>query len=49
VALNRVKKKADAEQAAKHLFAYSVLYLTVLFAVILIDHGLNWPFGRIAW
>jgi protoheme IX farnesyltransferase len=49
VMLLRARKKADAEQAAKHLFAYSVLYLTVLFAVILIDHGLNWPLGRIAW
>jgi protoheme IX farnesyltransferase len=49
VMLFRAKKKAAAEQAAKHLFAYSVLYLTVLFAVILVDHSLNWPFGRIAW
>jgi protoheme IX farnesyltransferase len=47
--LLRAKRKSDAEQAARHLFAYSVLYLTVLFAVILVDHSLNWPVGRIAW
>ncbi len=49
IKLNGAKKKSDAELAAKHLFAYSVLYLTVLFAVILIDHSLGWAFGRIAW
>lgn len=47
--LNAAKNETAGEQAAKHLFAYSVLYLTVLFAVLLIDHSLAWPFGRIAW
>jgi protoheme IX farnesyltransferase len=49
VRLIRAGNEPDAEQAAKHLFAYSVLYLTVLFAVILVDHSLAWPFGRIVW
>jgi protoheme IX farnesyltransferase len=29
----------DAARAAKNLFAYSVLYLFLLFAVILVEHG----------
>ncbi len=47
--LNGARDDADAEQTARHLFAYSVLYLTVLFAVILIDYTLAWPFGRVSW
>src|SRR5581483_7778109 len=47
--LNNAKTDSAAEQTAKHLFAYSVLYLTVLFAVLLVDYSLAWPFGRIAW
>jgi protoheme IX farnesyltransferase len=30
---------ADAERAAKNLFAYSVLYLFLLFAALLVEHG----------
>ncbi|MGI8724189.1 MAG: heme o synthase [Methyloceanibacter sp.] len=33
----RVGEKAD--RAAKHLFAYSVLYLFLLFAALLVEHG----------
>jgi protoheme IX farnesyltransferase len=29
----------EAERAAKNLFAYSVLYLFLLFAVLLVEHG----------
>ena len=47
--LNAAKDDAGSDQAAKHLFAYSVLYLFVLFAVVLIDHRLAWAFGRIVW
>jgi protoheme IX farnesyltransferase len=30
---------ADAERAAKNLFAYSILYLFLLFAALLVEHG----------
>jgi protoheme IX farnesyltransferase len=36
-----------AEPIAKHLFAFSVLYLFLLFAVLLIERGLGGPFGRL--
>jgi len=36
-----------AEPAAKHLFAFSILYLFVLFAALLIDQGLGGAFGRV--
>ena len=39
---------ARADQAARQLFAYSVLYLFVLFAMLLIDQGLGGLFGRAA-
>jgi protoheme IX farnesyltransferase len=32
---------AEAERAAKNLFAYSVLYLFLLFAVLLVEHGFS--------
>jgi protoheme IX farnesyltransferase len=47
--LSKAEGENAAEQAAKHLFAYSVLYLTVLFAALLVDYSLAWAFGRIAW
>ncbi|HVX99956.1 MAG TPA: heme o synthase [Pseudorhodoplanes sp.] len=49
IRLNNADSENAAEQAARHLFAYSVLYLTVLFAALLVDYGLAWSFGRIAW
>jgi protoheme IX farnesyltransferase len=49
IRLNNAKAGGTAEVAARHLFAYSVLYLFVLFAVLLVDYGMAWSFGRIAW
>jgi protoheme IX farnesyltransferase len=34
-----------ADRAAKHLFAYSVLYLFLLFAVLLVERGFGIGFG----
>jgi heme o synthase len=36
----------ESEQAAKHLFAYSILYLFVLFATLLVEQGLGGLFGH---
>lgn len=40
----RTREGEAADRAAKHLFAYSVLYLFVLFAALLVEHGfgLGW-------
>ena len=35
----RVREGEAGDRAAKHLFAYSVLYLFVLFAVLLVEKG----------
>jgi protoheme IX farnesyltransferase len=35
----REREGEAAERAAKHLFAYSVLYLFLLFAVLLVEQG----------
>ena len=35
----RKREGEEADRAAKHLFAYSVLYLFLLFAVLLVEHG----------
>lgn len=32
---------ADRDKPAKQLFAYSILYLFVLFALMMVDHGLG--------
>jgi protoheme IX farnesyltransferase len=40
------REGASAERAAQHLFAFSILYLFVLFAVLLIEGGLVGLFGR---
>jgi protoheme IX farnesyltransferase len=40
-------KKPAAEQAAKQLFAFSILYLFILFAVLLAERGMDLP--RLAW
>jgi heme o synthase len=37
----RIREGAAAEQAAKQLFAFSILYLFVLFAVLIAEHGLG--------
>ncbi len=39
---------AAADQAAKHLFGFSILYLFLLFAVLLAENGLGLA-GRLAW
>ena len=39
VACYRERVGEAADRAAKHLFAYSVLYLFLLFAVILVEQG----------
>jgi heme o synthase len=39
---------ARAERAAQHLFAFSILYLFVLFAVLLVEGGLGSLIGRAA-
>jgi protoheme IX farnesyltransferase len=33
----------SSEQAARHLFAFSVLYLFLLFAVLLVEQGIGLP------
>ena len=35
----REREGERADRAAKHLFAYSVLYLFLLFAVLLVEQG----------
>ena len=40
-------KSDGSEQAAKHLFAFSILYLFLLYAVLLAEQGLR-PFGGVA-
>ncbi len=35
----RKREGEEADRASKHLFAYSVLYLFLLFAVLLVEHG----------
>ena len=40
-------KKRAIEQFARQLFAFSILYLFVLFAVLLIEQGMDLP--RLAW
>ena len=35
-----------AEQAAKHLFAFSILYLFLVFAALLVEHGLTGLIGH---
>ena len=37
----KIRVGAGADQAAKHLFAFSILYLTLLFAEIVAEHGLG--------
>jgi len=39
---------ARAEPAARRLFAFSILYLFVLFAVLLVEHGLGGLVSRVA-
>jgi protoheme IX farnesyltransferase len=43
----RTRRSAAGERAAKHLFAFSILYLILLFAALLME-GLGATFGRAA-
>ena len=45
VACFREREGARADRAAKNLFAFSVLYLFLLFAVLLVEQGLGVGFG----
>jgi len=42
----RVEQGSSGDQAAKHLFAYSILYLLILFATLLVEQGLGGLAGR---
>ncbi len=44
----RLRTGEVAERAAKHLFGFSILYLTLLFAVLLVEHAPVLA-GRLAW
>jgi protoheme IX farnesyltransferase len=41
LAVNRVREGREADRAARRLFAYSIVYLFVLFAVLLLETALN--------
>ncbi|MHA1133564.1 MAG: heme o synthase [Alphaproteobacteria bacterium] len=43
----RLRVGEEAERAAKRLFAYSVLYLFVLFAVLLVEQGFGFESGAV--
>jgi protoheme IX farnesyltransferase len=48
----RLRKAAEGEAtaaAAKALFGFSILYLVLLFAVLLVEKSFGWSFGQIAW
>jgi protoheme IX farnesyltransferase len=47
VRLYKAAKKPAIDQTAKQLFAFSILYLFVLFAVLLVEQGMDLP--RLAW
>ncbi len=47
--LHRAAGEDAIRRAARRLFASSLLYLLLLFAVLLIDHLLGWSFGRLVW
>jgi protoheme IX farnesyltransferase len=47
--LSRAPEGEATERAAKGLFGYSILYLVLLFAMLLIDQGFGWSFGRLRW
>ncbi len=39
LAIRVFRERAPAERACRHLFAFSILYLFLLFAVLLVDRG----------
>ena len=48
VQVYRLRQGEAGDRAAKHLFGFSILYLTLLFAVLLAEHGLTLA-GRGGW
>ena len=42
----RVREGEAAAQASRHLFGFSVLYLSLLFAVLVIEHGASFATVR---
>jgi protoheme IX farnesyltransferase len=52
IAALRLRKAAAGDataKAAKALFGYSILYLVLLFAVLLVEKGSGWSFGQLVW
>ena len=47
--LYKAPDEATTARAAKSLFGYSILYLVLLFAVLLVDRGFGWSFGYLPW
>jgi protoheme IX farnesyltransferase len=47
--LRKATKGEATVKAAKGLFGYSILYLVLLFAVLLVEKSLGWSFGQIVW
>ena len=47
--LRGAAKGEATEHAAKALFGYSILYLVLLFAVLLVDKGFGCSFGQLVW
>ncbi|WP_414710280.1 heme o synthase [Pseudorhodoplanes sp.] len=48
----RLRKAAEGEatvKAAKSLFGFSILYLFLLFAVLLVEKSTGWSFGQLVW
>jgi heme O synthase-like polyprenyltransferase len=37
------------DRAAKTLFGFSLLYLFILFAALLVDQSFALPYGRLQW
>jgi protoheme IX farnesyltransferase len=48
LAVQVFRERRPAERASRNLFAFSILYLFLLFAVLLLDHGWGGVFHRLA-
>jgi heme o synthase len=46
LAVHRVREGREADRAARRLFAYSIVYLFVLFAVLLLEAAFGWYLSR---
>jgi protoheme IX farnesyltransferase len=44
----RAERRGSGDVASRQLFAFSILYLFLLFAVLLVEQGLGGVGGRIA-